>query len=180
MFTCNCLFFPATDEVYKSSRFTYESLRFITYTTKPRGNKSHISVSDNVYFTETRFSIGAIFKRRHSATLPLLHSKNMMLIPPVFLLSSRWFTCNLPVRKRSHIIITRGSATNHFFFIQGCAWVYKFLRSLVFLLRNCVNKQHSLRIDLFPFPKARSTQETDDTRGQIYFPQLRGLIRFCN
>lgn len=103
MFIHKWLLFPARDKVYKSSWFAYESLKFVTHTTKPRGNKSHVGVCDNVYFTETKFLIGATFKRRHSATILFLNSE-IMLIPP-------YFTCNLSLRKRSHIIITHDTSS---------------------------------------------------------------------
>ena len=74
MFICNSLFFPAWDEVYKSSWFAYESLRFITYTTKPRDHIAHVSLCDNVYLKGNE-----VFNRRYLQAPSFCHST----LPPL-------------------------------------------------------------------------------------------------
>jgi len=93
------LFFTARDEVYKSSWFAYESLRFILETTKPpqtlntvRKNSSEISVFVKMLskFKENKVvQICATFTRSHSATVRFLLSQNKLLIPPLLLTPSK-------------------------------------------------------------------------------------------
>jgi hypothetical protein len=115
------LFFTARDEVYKSSWFAYESLRFIMETTKPRQtlntvrkNSSEISVFVKMLskFQENEaVQICATFMRSHFATLRFLLSQNKLLIHPLFLMPSKVAYVQFNRRQRNHIFVTHGSPT---------------------------------------------------------------------
>jgi hypothetical protein len=93
------IFFTAGDEVYKSSRFTYERLSLIMDETKPRQTLDTVSKTHCKFLVFVKilskfkgkevFKKCAIFTRSNFATLLFLHSANKLLISPLFPSPSR-------------------------------------------------------------------------------------------